>query len=423
MNQNSRWPNPLEKIRVILILIGLIPLAAGAESLLTYRGHYKNFFVVFLPPDGSFLQFPSRANGKVLGLVDKQLFSQIQWTPANGLSLELAYDISGRIQDPLLFSNRLFVATLEPAIYRAKDLDYQIYPDQEQKPNSFALFQNLDRAILSISAPLADLYLGRQAIAWGNSRVINPTDVIAPFTFNELDEEQRSGVDAVRVRIPIGAMDEIDAGYIFGSDFKWEKSAVFLRSRFYTTETDISFLALGFRENLLFGLDIARSIGGASFWLENAYVITGGLADTEDHGDKNYLRATVGLDYSLVQGTYAFLEYHYNQAGCEEPKDYIANLGATAYREGAVYLMGKHYLIPGVNHQLTSLVTLSGTSLWNLTDGSLNLSTAIEYNIEENIYLRAGVFAGLGNAFVNGLPDSEFGLYPDTYYTSFRIYF
>ena len=53
-----------------------------------------------------------------------------------------------------------------------------------------------------------------QAIAWGSAFVINPTDVIAPYVYNALDQEERYGVDALRVRVPTGALSETDLGYV-----------------------------------------------------------------------------------------------------------------------------------------------------------------------------------------------------------------
>ncbi|MBN2105171.1 bifunctional alpha,alpha-trehalose-phosphate synthase (UDP-forming)/trehalose-phosphatase [bacterium] len=56
----------------------------------------------------------------------------------------------------------------------------------------------------------AAVYCGRQDIVWGSARTVNPMDVIAPFSFGSLDTEDRRGVDAIRLRIPVGCMGEID---------------------------------------------------------------------------------------------------------------------------------------------------------------------------------------------------------------------
>jgi hypothetical protein len=261
--------------------------------------------------------------------------------------------------------------------------------------------------------------------------VVNPTDIVVPYSFDQLDTEERRGVDAVRVRIPTGIMGEVDMGAISGEDFDPEKSAVFLRSRFYELNTDISLMLLGFQGNLMMGLDVARNIGGAGFWLECAYVsVSVYESESHDPGD-GYFRGTVGMDYSFVDGMYTFLEYHWNQAGSRNPEEYLDSLSSVAYADGATYLMGEHYLVPGTTYQLTPLTSLSSQLLLNVFDPSVFVSTTLDYNIAQSIYLSAGAMVGIGkspdDSVVSGSPDqalrSEFGGYPNVYYSSFRVYF
>ena len=179
---------------------------------------------------------------------------------------------------------------------------------------------------------------------------MNPTDVVAPYTYNQLDTEDRIGVDAIRVQIPIGVLGEFDTGYVFGEDLALEKSAFFLRSQLNAVETDFSIILLGFREHLMTGFDIARGIGGAGFWLEAAYVYANAF-NNEKGETENYLRASIGLDYSFSGVAYGFIEYHLSGAGAGEPEDYLDNLSQPAYTDGGVYLMGKHYFVPGLTCQ------------------------------------------------------------------------
>ena len=104
--------------------------------------------------------------------------------------MDLSYDIIPRIQDPSLFSGRPNVPANFPT-YRLIDLEARLYPGSNGEVKTFGVFQNLDRILVTINMPWADLFLGRQAIAWGSSRVVNPTDVLAPYTFDELDPEDR----------------------------------------------------------------------------------------------------------------------------------------------------------------------------------------------------------------------------------------
>jgi hypothetical protein len=195
-------------------------------------------------------------------------------------------------------------------------------------------------------------------------------------------------------------------------------------------KTDISVLLIDFRENLLAGLDLASSWGGAGIWLEAAQVWPGALSeDSEKNSDANYLTISLGSDYSFGEKTYGFIEYHFNQAGSVNSKDYINQLSETAYTEGSVYLLGEHYIIPGITYQITPLIIFNGQLLTNLNDPSAFFYSMLEYNIAPNIYLSAGAFVGIGKGprFPQSSPtatlDSEFGTYPDIYFTSFSIYF
>ena len=406
-----------------LLISSFVHFNAFAGDVLQLGGYYKNFSTAF---DLPVLREP------IIGAVNNRLRLNASYVPSDLLSFHLSYDFAPRVQDASLFVEGPVIVEINPLSYRAVDLDSPIYPEADDPVGSFGIFQNLDRAVVTLSTAKADINIGRQAIAWGSARAINPTDVIAPFTFEALDTEDRIGVDAIRVRVPVGVLGEFDTGYVFGDDFDFSKSAFFLRSQFNAVETDISILILEFRENFLMGFDLTRAIGGAGFWLEAAHVFADVLDDDPAHVGEDYLRASIGLDYSFSGETYGFVEYHFNQAGARNPEAYLTNLTQPAYTDGAVYLMGKHYLAPGLTYQITQLVTFSGQTLFNLSHPSILLSLQIEYNIAQDIYVAAGAFIGLGKRpeIVKGDDDaltqrfrSEFGGYPNIYFSAFRIYF
>ncbi len=408
----------------MLILISVLPVKAN--DYWRIAGYYKSFFVANAEPFAS--------DSPKYGRVTNRLRTNIKYTPSKAVEVDIAYDFT-----PTLTSIRLqqfddFLANLDlnpTSDYRADDLDLSLYPRDPSSYDEFRINQNLDRLLLTVHVPFADMYFGRQAIAWGSARVINPTDILAPFSYDALDVEDRRGVDAARIRIPIGFMGEIDAGYLFGKDFDYNSSAMYLRAKDYFLKTDISALAINFQENLLLGIDLARSIGGAGAWLEAAWVDPDLLNPDGNVGnEKNYLRVTVGADYSFGDKTYGFLEYHYNQAGSNEPSDYLAEYQTIPYREGGVFLLGEHYIIPGVTYQITPLIIFSGTAMFNISDQSILLIPKLDYNISENIYLSGGAYVGLGKEgrlpplpLIGYVYGSEFGDYPNMYFTSFRVYF
>ena len=406
----------------ILSIVSLLPCGGAAQtSALSAGGYFKSHAFGFQPatPNNSGLQ----------GLSTNRLRLHASYRPKGWVGMDAAYDLIPRFQSSGLLANPLFFARIDPFSYRVADLDARLYPPEHDTVGSFALVQNLDRAMVTLRTQRADITVGRQPIAWGSARVINPTDVLAPFTFETLDTEDRIGVDAVRVRVPTGTLSEIDAGYVFGRHFRFENSAFYGRAKFNARKTDFSFLALGFRENLLAGADLAGSVAGAGVWIEAAYVFVDAFAGNSAAAKPGYLRATSGIDYNFSSKTYGFVEYHFNGAGASLPGDYAGRLLTPAYTEGSVYLMGRHYLIPGITYQLTPLVTLMGESLVNLLDPSIFLTPQAEYNVAPNVYLSAGAFIGIGRR--PGIPrgevpavlQSEFGSYPNIYFGSLRYYF
>ena len=431
---NFSKPNRLPPA-CIATFAAIITLASLSHALdlgdFSVNGYYKNYSVAINEPEIDDPWFQGIVH-PMIGAVSNRLRLDLRGRLKDWLSFNTAYDFSPRIQDRSLFYYNSISVGLIQSDYRAFDLRPRLYPGEGERAASFAIFQNLDRAFLSFRTNFADFYLGRQPIAWGSARVVNPTDVLAPYAFDELDVEDRRGVDAIRMRLPIGFMGEVDAGYVFGDDFKSENNAMFLRTKLYYRGNDISLILCGFRENLLLGFDLARSLGGAGFWLETGYVVVGALDSADEPDDQDYFRLSIGSDYSLRDGTYLFAEYHYNQAGASNPDEYLLGVTQTAYREGAVYLMGEHYLAPGVSYQITPLIFATGQVLLSLTDQSVFTLPRIEYNIAENIYLSAGANLGFGNGpYIQHVSEfieiiklqSEFGSYSDSYFTSFRIYF
>ncbi|MCE2432320.1 MAG: hypothetical protein J4F29_05235 [Candidatus Latescibacteria bacterium] len=387
-------------------MIVLLPHVGMAAQL---SGFYKSFSVAFDSP---------QVNDSVTGMMSNRLRLNLADSFSEHMSFDLAYDFILRIQDPSLFENQAEVVTVDPLDYRVADLSSPIYPGDNDPIGSVGVFQNLDRANVTARLSFADVIVGRQAIAWGSARVINPTDVIAPFTYSELDTEDRTGVDAVRVRVPIGALGEFDAGYVFGRDFAADLSAFFVRSQFNAAETDLSPLLIRFREQLLVGIDVARGIGRIGAWIEGVRVFTMERAEISD-----YFRVSTGMDYSFGGETYGFIEYHFNGAGVRDPEDYVSNLDRPAYRDAAVYLMGTHYFALGTTHLLTPLVALSGQFLANVADPSFFFAPAIEYNIAQDIYLSSGAFIGIGDRPKSEHFQSEFGGYSNILFFSFRIYY
>ena len=92
--------------------------------------------------------------------------------------------------------------------------------------------------------------------------------------------------------------------------------------------------------------------------------------------------------------------------------------------------MGRHYLSGGFSYQLTPLSSIGVQGLANLGDASILLTPSYEISLLQDVSLVAGLFYGVGKSVEPArigseipLARSEFGLYPDIYFSSLRFYF
>jgi hypothetical protein len=416
-SRNSR--GALRAARILLAAAGVFLTSAGLHGLDTsLSGSYKTFLNWIYDP---FYQ------GKSYGSASSGVRLNGRLYPSDWSSLEIAYILYPEIRAASLGESPAAFASADEE-YRLADIRRRIVPFSDRDLENIGLYNEIDRAAATLTFSFMDLHLGRQAIAWGSARVINPTDVIVPFQFTATDTENRKGVDALRLRLPIAGMNEIDAGYIAGKNLRFDRSAVFGRAKLYFLQTDLSILAMLFKENLLAGFDLARAIGNAGAWLETAYVVPDIIDPSTDSWALDYLSLSLGLDYNLSSDLYGYLEYHYNSAGNNRPRKYLEAQTEPAYTEGNIYLLGRHYVSVGGSYNLGPLLPLTGLLMVNLNDFSAEISLSLEYNIKENVYISGGCNLGLGaNPEVVGGGiveyESEFGAYPNLIYSAVKIYF
>ncbi|MBN1114888.1 MAG: hypothetical protein JXA66_06070, partial [Oligoflexia bacterium] len=277
---------------VILFLLFSFPVSASVS----FNGYLKSFFL--------FNNYPETPDFTIANINTAR--ARLFWEPANDFALNAAYAVS-----PSYISDSQGFGAASP--YRCVDFNNQLYPLHAYSGSGFVIMQNLDRMNFVYRAGSLDLGVGRQPVALGSARVINPTDIFTPFSYQELNKEERTGVDAVRLTIPLGQLGEIDSGYVIGEKFEESLSALYIKVKFNKWDTDWSVILAGFMDNMMLGLDVAGSLLDAGIWLETAYVFSGILK--RYNSDNNYFRISAGFDYSFTGNLYFFAEYHFNGAG------------------------------------------------------------------------------------------------------------
>jgi hypothetical protein len=207
-------------------------------------------------------------------------------------------------------------------------------------------------------------------------------------------------------------------GIVLGEDGKPENSAAFLQVLTNVKNRDLQFTIMRFSDQNLFGVGLQSALGSFGFWFEAAYV----------SGDRDYTRASTGLDYAFNENVFGMVEYHFNEAGSGDTADYLTAQFDTAYRAGGVFLLGRNYVIPSITWQISTLLGLSMQSIVNLDDGSFFVNTSLDYSLSDNLYLGSGYYHFSGEDLyieARGFPQlgSEYGSNPDSIFISLRYYF
>lgn len=408
------------KLTTALLLACLAAPAAAGD--LSFKGYLKTYLYSAEPANAR--NFPLPQPDGPYAVTESKFRLKSHWDVGAGLKAEAAYELVYTAKAGELAAARPLAGGYG---WRVSDPDPFLAPATGGGTASSALLQNLDRLFVTWSPAALDLYAGRQALAFGSARSVNPTDVLAPYPFGTIDTEERRGVDALRLKIPHGEMGEFDAGWLPGRRWAADDGAGFLRGRGRLGGADLTLLAAAFRGNLLAGADIERELGGAMLRAEAAQVWAGTFRDRR--GTDDFFRLTAGAEYNfpLLGGTDAWLEYHFNGAGAARPAAYPALAGRTAYSEAGAYLAGRHYLAAGAGTQLSALVSAGASVLVNLQDRSFYALPSLDWNAAENLYVGAGALIPSGpRARFSGLaasPASEFGLYDRSFYASLRKYF
>ena len=305
--------------------------------------------------------------------------------------------------------------------YRALDFENQLF----DLNGDFRLTHNLDRAYLTYSADNYSIQAGRQQVAFGSGKATNPTDVFTPYGPLAIDTEERSGVDALRFKMAIGEMGELDTGIIFGEDAERKNSAAWMLSRLVFGSFEIQPIYANFKKANLYGLDLLATAGGANFWIEQAYV--------KPDKEEAYTRITAGAEYQFIEDFFSFAEFHLSTAGKADPKDFPTLLDDFAYSGGGVFLLGRRYFDIGFSYLPHPLHTLGLGSKNNLDDGSSLVSASWDYNLSDDFYLNASFFHGYHlnlardespkTGLLAAIPDYEFTSYPTTLYLKAKYYF
>lgn len=387
-------------------------LASGEDGdfRLKFTGYFKNILAYSDPSD-----FPLSL---MLGMPPNPFFDPgvihdpAHWDDLSRLRLRLegryGKEWAGEIQAELRNIARRpdlntgGFLTSSPAAQRWLNMEATIYDESGNTATGF-----VDRMWVRWAPGWGEFVLGRQAITWTVGRMWFPMDRFGPFLPFSIEQDEKSGVDAANFAINLGAMAEFRV--IFAPLIRPEDDRIGARLRANIYGFDFQLMGGYFSEEYVGGLGAAHNFYGAVVRAEYAYSHT-------LNNDPDRWSAIAGFDRTFSKKLYTLLEYYHQSAGQIDPDLYYKSF--PLYASGALYGIGRDYI--GVTLKITPQPewSFATAGIVNLNDSSSFIGPQIEYNYGQNLKITLAASLSIPSS-----DNSEFGLFSNVYYLSFKGYF
>jgi hypothetical protein len=356
---------------------------------------------------GYVLTFPSyqRLNASPAGMLvtrpDQYAdVSRIRLRPVvelwNDARFSLEYEIAGTYRS----SVGLFSQTAEHNQRQVVRLTWDLCNSEK-----FQLTHCVDRLYFKQDFRWGEAVLGRQRISWGTGRIWNPTDLFNPINPASYAKVEKDGVDAAMIKFRLG--DFTDLSLVTNPQQDWQTSNSGFRFRTNFSEFDVSVMGGYFDRRVVVGGDFAGNLLDAGVRGETIFSVD------QNHPRSNFTKVVLGADYQFTSQLYGLLEYQFNGAGTMEKSSYDLN----GLLHGAIVSLGRDYCAAQCSYLAHPLVTVSGSWISNLDDGSSFLGAVVTYSAAEELAVAVGCQVFQGNTF------SEFWYYPLNIYAKVDLYF
>jgi hypothetical protein len=400
-------------LRATLGWVILLSSGAGArcESDWDFRGYYKNLATAsYIEPGGLGETAGSaqtrwddyqRLRFKLEGVGDAWSSAiHYEWRALWGSSAG-----AGSQDAEWLWTNRRRFCDLDSEIVAGSDL---------------AVDHGLDRLAFTVFYDDVTLSLGRQSVTWGSALIWSPVDLFSAFSPNEIDRDEKPGVDVVRLTLTFAGDSSID---LVAEPLDLEESgsadrdsACAVRAQTLVGEYDVAVCGGYVASDKVAGCDFAGYVGNAG--------LRGELLYTRVDGDSvdDYFRGTLSADYGFQAAwqPYVAVEYYHSGFGSDDEDGYIELVSRDAvqrlFARGTAFNLGRDYMGLMVRLTPSALTSVQSQTIVNIGDGSAREYVSGSLSVSENADLIAGANIGLGSG------GSELGS-GHLFYTYLKLYF
>jgi hypothetical protein len=242
---------------------------------------------------------------------------------------------------------------------------------------------DLDRAYVDLYFKGFDMSIGKQRAAMGVSYLWAPLDIFNRVNILE-PKEEKPGVNAIKVYIPLGTYSGITGVFSPEDNFSSSKSGLRAQTQILDIDMALTVIRSGTTETSVYGLDF-RGENLIGWWIEAGYF-------TSPAGNDE--KIVLGFDYTfpLNKGLYWLNEFYLDTSGEKDSSNYD-------YQEllsGDRFTLGQKYFFSMLRYSFTDFLSGTFSYIGNWTDGSYILNPSIQYEISQNIMLSTGIYFPLG---------------------------
>lgn len=250
---------------------------------------------------------------------------------------------------------------------------YITKPHTTKLTDDLLFFYQIRKLYLTYKTYLADIYLGRQLLKFGEGIIFNPLDPFSKIDFTDITFS-RIGSDAIRVKFPLSSLSYFET-ILLSENFRFNSLNFSTRILFPLLGYDISLIAYHY-QNRYTSLGISFR-GDLIVGIYGETVYTSNLSSTDSYAFSSML----GFDYSVFENIIFRLEYLNNQ-----------NKQLPIFVDITTPFCSSNYIATQIIYTPSIIKHIYLNTIYNLQTNSLLSIIAYQHNILQNIDVILKIF-------------------------------